>query len=119
MANTETGWMKEFPQVSGWYWMRGFRQYRTLPTEVNGDKFGMMYGNGVLFDAVDAEGAEFLGPLSPSDAEQLVELRRVAGETLQWLEEKRDMRAIVPIEAIIRNLRMVLNPKQPGKETQG
>jgi hypothetical protein len=87
----ETGWSKAFPQVSGWYWMRGFRQYRMLPVEVNGSSFGMMYGNGVLFFARDAEGCEFLGPIIPVDTEQLVRLResnavlvRIAQDALQF-----------------------------------
>lgn len=75
-------WSKEFPTVMGWYWMRGFRQYRTLPVEVNGSKFSMMFGVG-LYDAEDAAEAEFTGPITPSDTEELFALREAARAALE------------------------------------
>lgn len=58
---------------------------------------------------------------SPADAEQLMELRKVAQTALTWMEwwvEGVEVRAPLRSRDVLNQLRVALNPKQPEKETR-
>jgi len=65
----EQVWGKGWP-TSGWYWMRGFRQYRPLPVEINGDTLSMMYSTG-SYTRADLKGGEEFSPIQPPKAAAL------------------------------------------------
>lgn len=80
MANTETGWTKEFPKVRvrERYWINNGEQLTIL--QVNPSGRHEVIGSSTKYLESDFHGWEFLGPISPADAEQLVELRRLVRE---------------------------------------
>lgn len=129
MAESE-GWTKEFPQVEGFYFIRecgrlepedavrvikaidGFCAYRTMVDRV-------------LF-ASDFRNYEFLS-VSPSDAEQLIELRKLAQTSLDLLNDVYNSRASQRFSAIglsriqshVKELSELLNPSHSQeKETR-
>lgn len=71
MAETETGWKKDWPTVTGYYWRR--INASDLPTLVR------IIGDTCRFTDGSSEGRyecyEFLGPLAATDFEQLARLR--------------------------------------------
>lgn len=81
--DSETGWSKEWPKVTGYYWRRiNDHDYPSLVRIV---------GDTCRFSDGSSEGRyecyEFVGPLSPSDFEQLLRLRKVAALTLKVLDD--------------------------------
>lgn len=82
MAETETGWTEEWPaNADAFYWLRDNEgRYRDRPCHVDGDRI-----IGLLDHSYTPRGdcqyeVQFLGPISPSDAAQLMELR----QALEW-----------------------------------
>lgn len=82
MSTTENGWTNEWPEVNGFYWLRGWRHYADLPIKVDGDEFWMMFNLAAShrMDLGDSEDVEFLGPFTAQDLEQLAALRKAASE---------------------------------------
>lgn len=78
--DSETVWTKEFPHKIGFYWCRT-EQYRELPAEFDGRSVSTLYGVRLFADDVLGLQPEFLGPISPSDFEELIRLRE-AGEVV-------------------------------------
>lgn len=115
MASTESGWTKEFPRVDGDYFTRDDEgDSWVIPVRISEGQvfeFGLQGDCRHLYD-----NSEYLGPFTASDAEQLIELRKIAERALTYIETDpvRDERGT----AIMQRLRAVLNPKQPEKETQ-
>lgn len=126
MAETKTRWTGLFPQVDGYYWMR-LDADDTVPTIIR-------YEARQLYEVGNADdirwnsylqSAQFLGPVSHSDAEQLIELRRISGLALSTLRrligtlDSGSQRGMAQdAESIANRLHAALNPKQQGKETQ-
>ena len=67
----ETGWTTERPQVDGDYFYR-WRGQRTIYSIALGKIWGALSGTE---QHPPLEGAEWLGPFTPSDFEQLIRLR--------------------------------------------
>lgn len=118
----EPGWTTKLPTANGVYWYRF--DAKSLPDIVQVHGRDVYYtGEGVGLSVVNHTGGEFLGPLSPSDAEQLSELRKAAQVALPPLEYL-VRRQLIPAEfvgvtnGVIRQLRAALTPKhQEEKET--
>lgn len=129
MAEKESGWTK--PQADGVYWWRLNQTDIPDAVIVKGD---------VFYDFAETEPTattlgEFLGPISPSDAEQLSELRKITEKTLslKWLRNlslnhRNGCTAITLYDnqcscglkdylEIDDELRAALNPKPLEKET--
>lgn len=119
MANSEAGWTKKFPSAHGCYWVKylrvGLRHVPPFLIEV--DAHGIWnFGVEVSRDYYSFHDCEFLGPVTVSDAEQLIELSKAAESMLTLLENiGTGMWARSPEGEM---LRAALNPKQPEKETQ-
>jgi hypothetical protein len=76
-----TGWSKEFPAVRAVrerYWIRAGKQLTILQVNPSGRHEAV--GSNTKYLASDFHGWEFLGPISPADAEQLVRLREIIKE---------------------------------------
>lgn len=122
MAEKESGWAGLFPQVDGYYWMR-LSPDDTAPTIVRCEA-RQLHGIGNADDLRWAnllKSAQFL-PASPSDAEQLSELRRVAKKALEWFagfprHGDASTFDLATAHEVYEQLCAVLNP-QPEKETQ-
>lgn len=119
MAETETGWTKEWPTVDGVYWYRLDSASVADVVEVcRGDVY--YAGDGVGVSVRNHDGGEWLGPISPSDAEQLIELRTLLRDIQAVLlgpdgPNGSDLFALpITIEERIR----VLTPKQKEKERE-
>lgn len=77
MAEIKTGWTRKFPMTLGDYWLR----FTDPPSdvcivEVNNRGVFQAGVVGDIRNRVAIDECEWLGPLSPSDAEQLSELRK-------------------------------------------
>lgn len=130
MANTETGWTTEWPAVNGIYWARwqSTVSVNTFIVEVIGKRFYMTGRSLICPNHETPAPYEWLGPLSPSDAEQLIELRKllvaaaIPYEALLLDAESR--RWIAPevweaMETAVINIRAALSPNhEKEKEPQ-
>lgn len=77
MAETETGWTTTTPTLNGMYWWRaGASDYEPEMHEIVDGKVYRMESR--QSESVENYGGEWLGPISPADAEQLGELRSEA-----------------------------------------
>lgn len=84
MTSTGTGWTKDIPRnnhfyVVGWYFQRRLSNHAMQVVEINqhGNVWRIGANNIKQVSDLRATGDyEWLGPVSPSDAEQLVELRK-------------------------------------------
>lgn len=74
MASAETGWTPEYPSLAygSWFWLRHAPDATPELHQLTGGR-SWMASFGIVRDTT-----EFLGPVTVSDAEQLVELRREA-----------------------------------------
>lgn len=125
MASTETGWTKSFPSQVGNYWFHT-DDNEPMVIEISGGGIPggapvpfRVYEFGMSEDGVSKatfqrthRHAEFLGPISPSDTEQLMELRRAGERALNWLEWLRnplDEGDAQSIAEVINQLRAALN----------
>lgn len=87
-SDSDRGWSKEFPTVNGFYWVRT-EQYRELPAEFDGRSISALYGLRLFADDLPRLLPEYLGPISPSDFEQLLRLRKAgrdADEALRLIQ---------------------------------
>lgn len=139
MANTETGWIAGIPKRAGWYFMR------LADEDVNdGDIVVWVDDNpsgvrsGKQFFPADNKilrCREYLGPVTPSDAEQLSELRRLAIEARDVLAllvpygkihtvngvtypDGTHSEAVDRGERVLNQLRAALNPSQSQEEKE-
>lgn len=113
----ETGWGK--PTTDGVYWWRLSTDDTPDPVTVRGD---FAYDTGYPEPTSTSLG-EFLGPISPSDAEQLMELQRLAMKLIEAaqfsLSTPGFIRGRDELHKHSEALRAVLTPKhQEEKETQ-
>lgn len=62
-----TQWSTDWPQVSGFYWLRGWRHYIDLPIKVEGDTFWMMFNQSRSHKSElnDSSTVQFQGPITP------------------------------------------------------
>lgn len=65
------GWTKDVPTTNGWYWLKDDKTGPVLTEALN----GCFYIHNSRYAPEPND--EWLGPISPSDAEQLIELRKV------------------------------------------
>lgn len=87
MAETETGWTKDFPQVDGAYWLR-FADPDSEACIVEVVR-SVVFQTGVVGDIrnrVLIDECEWLGPLAASDFEQLTRLRAACEAALIALD---------------------------------
>jgi hypothetical protein len=80
-------WSKEWPQVDDkFYWMRDVEgRYRDRPVHVSGDKLLAIFDHS-YFDRRNIEGqVEFIGPITPTDAERLVKLEQAARKAVNLM----------------------------------
>ena len=90
--DSDTGWSKEFPQVEGFYFAR--RTQTNVPGltviqvwQYEDEWFAYRFANQDDIEAKDFVRSlyEYLGPLSPSDFEQLIRLQKVAAKAQAFL----------------------------------
>lgn len=89
-----SGWSKEFPKVQGSYWARRLQTGQPEPKVIEvccdaGEWFAYRAGNARDIDPakfIESE-YEFLGPISPSDTEELFKLREAAENALTFMEK--------------------------------
>lgn len=93
MAENETGWSKHFPKAQGWYWVRSGPiglpvAVEFFPALMDRRQPMVRYpGKSGFMVAVAEEGKpEWLGPISPSDFEQLTRLRNDIEEAREVIE---------------------------------
>ena len=88
--DTERGWTKEFPATSGIYWARwpSSVTVNTFIVEVIGKRFYMTGRSLICPNHETPYPAEWRGPISPSDFEQLTRLRAVAATVLKYLDQQ-------------------------------
>lgn len=79
---SEAKWSKEFPKVEGVYWARRTQTNRSEPQAIRvwdyeGDWYAYRFGDGRDIEADDFIKSmyEYLGPVTPADVEQLIDLR--------------------------------------------
>lgn len=82
---TETGWTRNTPTENGIYWYRLDAQ--SLPDIVQVHDDDVYYTGEATACGLANHDDEWLGPLSPSDFEQLIRLREAAGDAAQWIDE--------------------------------
>lgn len=101
----ETGWTKEYPSLvyGSWFWLRHTPDATPELHQLTGGR-NWMESFGVVRDTT-----EFLGPLSPSDAEQLNELRKTLLTLRHHLQNQPDVVALID---------HALNPSHSEKETR-
>ena len=75
-TKSETGWSDSLPRINGWYWTRksSLPRMDVLHVVRSQVAFGAMWLNPVK-DPAFFENRVWLGPITPTDAEQLVRLR--------------------------------------------
>lgn len=117
MADTETGWTREWPAVrDSFHWMRWIDgRYRDLPVHVNGIQVMSLFDHSYQQRGNIEGQVEFLGPISPSDSEQLIRLRQAAEKALGFMEKwfgEHAARKLPGDEAVIESLRAALEAKQ-------
>ena len=92
--DSDSRWGKEFPQVEGFYFAR--RTQTNAPGltiiqvwQYEDEWYAYRFANQNDIEAEDFIRSlyEYLGPLSPSDFEQLIRLRKVAALTLKMLDD--------------------------------
>lgn len=97
MASTETGWTDKYPHKADagdeYYFVRRKDRNEVV---VMGFSMGKAWLNGVSYEPSELHTHLFLGPLSPSDAEQLMELRRVGKAVLDTLETYKERHLVPP-----------------------
>lgn len=89
MSTTERGWTKEFPQVEGFYFARRTQTNAPALTVIEVWQYEDEWYAYRFANQDDIEAKEFirslyeyLGPISPSDFEQLIRLRNAAEQML-------------------------------------
>ncbi len=82
-------WKRGVPSIDGYYWMR-LDPKDDNPMPVRWEKLNLheIGVDGDLRRYMDIHAAEFLGPITPSDSEQLVRLREVAEHVLTYLDRE-------------------------------
>lgn len=62
-------WSYDWPDVNGFYWLRGWRHYKDLPIKIEGDTFWAMFGT-ARYDKADLSDSrpQFQGPITPIEA---------------------------------------------------
>lgn len=85
----ETGWTTADPKVDGVYWWRADESDNDPDIHfVQGESF---YQVGFASSEFTAKfGGEWFGPISPSDFEQLIRLRKAVSDALEWIEASLD-----------------------------
>lgn len=88
MADTETGWSKGLPARSGWYFMRNEGEgvfAEGMIVWVGHNRSGVRHEGEFMYAAHPwLKRREFLGPILHSDFEQLLRLRKIAEDALQF-----------------------------------
>lgn len=88
------GWTKDIPRkgdwyVSGWYFQRRLSNHAQRVVEINQHGY-IWHGDNpttqFVIDLRETGDYEWLGPISPSDATQLVELRKAAQSLLDVID---------------------------------
>lgn len=122
MASTETGWTKEFPKADGYYWWAISGEVRLLEV-ILGQREAWTQGDDTnQWEKAYYWTGKFLGPISPSDAEQLMELRSAMRFQYDALCELCENGLELPssVHARLANMRddarAALNPSQAKKE---
>lgn len=60
MSTKSSPWIKGWPDVNGWYWMRNFRHYRMLPVELSDSGIAVMFSFAIFTKSdTDIQEAEF------------------------------------------------------------
>ena len=81
--DSDTEWSREDPKVDGVYWWRA--DANDPDPDIHSVVAGRFYEVGMSqCTAVENFGGEWLGPISPSDFEQLLRLRKTASEARDW-----------------------------------
>lgn len=90
--DTETGWSKELPEAQGWYWVRSGPRglpvaVEFFPTMMDRRRPMVRYPgkDGFMVAIAGDAKPEWLGPISPSDFEQLLRLRAAARSAMEWM----------------------------------
>lgn len=111
--DSETGWTKDDPKVDGVYWWRA--DANDPDPDLHSVVNGRFYEVGMSqCTVVENFGGEWLGPVSPSDFEQLLRLRETALNALIWMDWWKDPTVsaypdgLPPMSEIITALREVL-----------
>lgn len=82
--DTDTGWSTAKPEHDGYYWWRFDVADPAAPSEIrDGRVYDFQARGSVLLETLDGE---WLGPISPSDFEQLLRLREAAEAALLHLQ---------------------------------
>lgn len=91
MASNETGWTKEYPSLAhgSRFWLRHAPDAEPELHQLTGGR-GWMESFGIVRDTT-----EFLGPVTASDAEQLIQLRKAGTRMLEVFETYKE-RHLVP-----------------------
>lgn len=120
-----SGWSSELPAVNGWYWSRRSGPRQVLCVRDGAVAYGSLWMH-PKYNPSFFEGREFLGPLSPSDTEELFKLREEVETQKRLLKVSQDLlidvldsRAILRFSTIgqsrmkshVEDLRELLNPK--------
>lgn len=111
MAKTETGWTKDWPvDADAFYWKRdSLGRYRDLPAHVDHDRVIGLFDHSYT-PRGDIEGdIELLGPISPSDFEQLTRLREASLKLIQRFEREYQEYGTVEEFSEVRAVRNALN----------
>lgn len=87
MSTTENGWTKTLPEQQGWYWVRSGTlgppvAVEFFPVFMGRRKPGVRYPgkNGFMVAVAEDAAAEWLGPIFPSDFEELAALQKAASD---------------------------------------
>lgn len=78
-TESESGWSREWPSITGYYWRRINEQDYPSLVRIVGDECRFTDGS----HEGRYECYQFLGPLSPADTDQLVRLREAARDVVQ------------------------------------
>ena len=87
-TDSDTGWTDQYPHKADagdeYYFVR--RKDRS-DVVIMGFSMGQAWLNGVSYDPAEMRSLLFLGPLSPSDFEQLIRLRTAITEALEAIDD--------------------------------
>lgn len=91
-----SGWSKEWPKVEdAFYWMRWCDgRYRDLPVHVGNINVMCLFDHSYLQRGNIEGQVEFLGPITPADAERVVKLAAGAKAAIQLIHDLYDDEAI-------------------------
>lgn len=106
-TKSETAWSKEFPSVDGYYWYR-WNSQTALFQVYRGKTFTTSGGE----QHPPLKNAEWLGPISSADFEQLAALREAAMDAIKVLDM--EFQGSLKRKAAIAALRNALDPTGRG-----